>query len=222
MIPEASVGKVASGLKAVGGIDGVTAGAAKFAGDASRAIKLTASAAVAKGDALAAKVVTSAGGEPKLAVAVGANGPLAASGPTANTLESRAVATATGARRNVAVHEATGGHTIERHVGKSDTWLSNRLAKDPDLDVASTFTNDIAANRTQGMFVNKSKKQIVQWLNDPAKPQILVATFDTGAPIGRVLQRGENTSTTTSKANLVLTRDGSAQGWHFLTSFPVK
>ena len=118
-------------------------------------------------------------------------------------------------------HDAAGGHTIDRHVGKSDTWLKNRLGKEPRLAAASTFTSEAAANRAQGAFVNNNSAQIKKWLADPDGGYTF-SRVDTGKPIGRVLIRAEAASKTTTKANFALERDSSKAGWHFLTAYPVK
>ena len=127
-----------------------------------------------------------------------------------------------GTRRNVRMHDAAGGHTVDQHVGKPDSWLRARLAVSPKLDAALTFTNEAAANRAQGAFVNKNSAQIKEWLADPDGGPTLSMDYDTGKPVGRVLKRGAATSNMTTKANLVLSRDKSPLGWHFLTAYPVK
>ena len=45
-------------------------------------------------------------------------------------------------------------------------------------------------------------------------------TIDVGLPIGVVVETSGRVLET-SRALLVLVRDGSAHGWHFLTSFPI-
>jgi RHS repeat-associated protein len=60
-------------------------------------------------------------------------------------------------RRDVDDQDAVGGHTVERHVGKSENWLRQRLQDDPDLNFASSFNNWEAANRTIGRYVNRNR-----------------------------------------------------------------
>jgi hypothetical protein len=125
-------------------------------------------------------------------------------------------------RRNVGSHEVLGGHTLERHVGRSEAWLRQRLANDPDIgDFASSFRNEAIANRAQGRFVNRFKSDIDDWLKDGSN-RPLVAQFDMGEPVGIVVERGKSGAVTTSKVTVVLVKDSSPQGWHFLTSFPTK
>ncbi len=63
---------------------------------------------------------------------------------------------------------------------------------------------------------------INRWLADRAGYPIMTATYDTGKPVGMVLERGKPVPIETTKAFFVLVRDDSPQGWHFQTSFPVK
>ena len=46
------------------------------------------------------------------------------------------------------------GHTVERHIGKSENWLKKRLETELTIgDVASSFRNEAIANRTTDQFV---------------------------------------------------------------------
>ncbi|HWN66612.1 MAG TPA: RNase A-like domain-containing protein [Haliangium sp.] len=121
-------------------------------------------------------------------------------------------------RRNVESHENAGGHTDEKHIGKSESWLRQRLAREPDLDAASSFRNEAVANRTQGAFVRRYHEQIDAWL--ASGEHIFRGKIEMGHPIGIVVERSGRVAET-SRALLILVRDSSAHGWHFLTSFPV-
>ncbi len=127
-------------------------------------------------------------------------------------------------RRDVDDHEGDElGHTVERHVGKSDNWLRRRLENNPRMEAASTFTSHTSANRAQGRFVSKHKADIAEWLKD-ASPDAddLVRDFDADMIVGRVLERGKSKPIDTSKVRVVIRRNADLdQGWYFVTSFPV-
>ena len=131
-------------------------------------------------------------------------------------------------RRNVKLHEQSemnpnGGHTMERHTGKSESWLRNRLKTDSTLEegFASSFNNVEVANRVQGRFVNRYKTEINAWLkNSSRKP--LKLELDMKEPIGIVVENGKAGHTLSTSARAILIKDNSEQGWHFLTSFPIK
>ena len=125
-------------------------------------------------------------------------------------------------RRNVDDHEGPGlGHTRERHIGKSDNWLKQRLADDPNLENASTFFNEAGANRAQGLLVKKHKLDIDRWLQ--GRDSQLTFSFDVGSVVGSVLERGKARSEPSSKVFFLLRRTSSQpQGWYFHTSFVIK
>ncbi|WP_375339036.1 RNase A-like domain-containing protein [Baaleninema simplex] len=123
-------------------------------------------------------------------------------------------------RRNVESHDAAGGHSIDRYVGRSEHWLCNRLAGDPNLRFASSFRNEAAANRTQGRFVRRYRNEIIDWLNS-GRGRPFVAEIEMENPIGIVLERGSSRAVETSTARVVIVRDTSEQGWRIHTSFPI-
>lgn len=123
-------------------------------------------------------------------------------------------------RRNVMDHEVAGGHTVSSHVGKTQAQLQDRLASSPRLQGTSSFPNHPTANFAQASLVKQNHAKIDEWLAS-SKTRPLDVEADTGKPVGRVLQRNGNFSETT-KARGIAVKDTSPQGWHFLTSFPIK
>lgn len=129
-------------------------------------------------------------------------------------------------RRNVRSHEATPGnglqgHTLSQHVGRSESWLRNRLAQNPRLTFASSFRNEAVANRVQGQFVKQNRAEIEAWLKSGAgRPFTREVTMKD--PVGIVVERGRSGHLETSRASVTIIRDNSPQGWHVLTSYPVK
>jgi hypothetical protein len=136
---------------------------------------------------------------------------------------------ATGTRRDVRAHEAKPtdpelkGHTIEKHVGKSEAWLRNRLEKDPKMKkekFCSSFRNEAIANRVQGQFVKQNRAVLEAWLKNDESPS-LKAKVVMKEPVGIVVERGKSGASETHTSRVVVIRDSSAQGWHILTSFPI-
>jgi hypothetical protein len=127
----------------------------------------------------------------------------------------------TSSRRNLQDHEEFGGHTIERHVGKSENWLRNRAENDPTTrGVASSFRNEVIANRTDGKFVTQNREAIFKWLNN-SRDRIFKGKVTMPEPIGIVFKLGSSKSFDSHTAEVVLIRDSSSQGWHILTSYPI-
>src|SRR5689334_10011971 len=48
---------------------------------------------------------------------------------------------------DLSADEADGGHTLQRHVGKSDAELIERLKREPQISSASTYTDRATAER---------------------------------------------------------------------------
>jgi hypothetical protein len=122
-------------------------------------------------------------------------------------------------RRNLNDHEDAGGHSVERHVGRSPNWLRNRIERE-GLDTASSFHNESSANRTQGRFVSQYNEEIEAWLKTDER--LFVREIEMKKPVGIVVEDGVGGSTETSRARIVIERDKTERGWHILTSFPVK
>ncbi len=128
-----------------------------------------------------------------------------------------------GARKDLGLDELLGGHSIKKHVGKSDNWLRQRLLKE-DIPFASTFRNEATANRTIGKFVKENRQVIEEWLKSGELRRDVDFTADES--IGKVLGRGKgnvplSNSIETNRARISLVRDSSPQGWHINTSFPI-
>src|SRR5947208_16999861 len=68
------------------------------------------------------------------------------------------------APRNLTEDERAGGHTLSRHVGKSDAELAAPLAREHDISAASTYTAVAAAGKTGGAALAQSKARIDGWL----------------------------------------------------------
>jgi Bacterial CdiA-CT RNAse A domain len=129
-----------------------------------------------------------------------------------------------GARKTLDLDELLGGHSIERHVGKSENWLRQRLLNEPLTKASSTFTDYATANKTVSRFVKENRELIEKWLESGSHR--LEKDFSMDETIGRVLSRGKGNAplgkaVETSKARLVLVRDKTPQGWHIETSFPI-
>src|ERR1700738_2990580 len=54
------------------------------------------------------------------------------------------------ARYDLARDEVRGGHTLDKHVGRSDSELRERLATERNISAASTWTNREVAEETVG------------------------------------------------------------------------
>lgn len=128
-------------------------------------------------------------------------------------------ATASGPVRDLSQDEATGGHILRKHVGQTDAELLERLERERRISGASTYTDRSAAEHAVGAAIADSQSRIQRWLDRSGGHPNLVLDYDSPAPIGRTINRGESQAHPCSHAVVVL-RYGGPNGYYVLTSYP--
>ena len=123
-------------------------------------------------------------------------------------------------RRNIDSHDAAGGHTRERHIGKSVSWLQKRAKTLPPDYEASSFNTEANANLTQARFVKQYKREIKRWL-DSTQTRPFVREIEMDREIGIVVNRSGKVWRT-NKATVVLGKNSSELGYKAVTSYPNK
>ncbi|MEP6871531.1 MAG: RNase A-like domain-containing protein [Anaerolineaceae bacterium] len=113
--------------------------------------------------------------------------------------------------------EESGGHTLSRHVGKTDDELRARLDRESDISAASTYTDRASAERSVAAALSKGKQQLTTWENGTSK-QNLVLRVTMPNTIGLSLRRGDTRVKSVNSAVVVLTKSGG--DWFVLTSYP--
>ena len=124
-------------------------------------------------------------------------------------------------RHDLSQDEAAGGHTLSKHVGRTDDELRQRLEREPNITAASTYTDRETAERVVGTVLEQNRDKIARWLSRPGRHPNLVLDYD-GDPahaIGRTLRRGENTPQPCSHAVVILRWRGDSE-YYVLTSYP--
>lgn len=118
--------------------------------------------------------------------------------------------------------EALGGHTLERHVGKTDEELAARLRREPNISAASTYTDLLTARRIVALAIARSRARVDAWAARTGSRPNLVLNYATpdGAPIGRSLSRGQRVSRPADRALVVLRWYERERRWIVLTSYP--
>lgn len=125
-----------------------------------------------------------------------------------------------GSRRDIDLHELLGGHTIERHVGKTERWLKERLNSETLLESASTFYNKDIASRAQLRAVQLYGKEFDEWARSNYSFPI-TRTIDMGEDVGIVVTRGKAGAQATTKVEVRIVKDNTERGWHIVTAFPI-
>jgi hypothetical protein len=115
--------------------------------------------------------------------------------------------------------ENLGGHTLQRHVGRTDGQLRERLEEERDIAAASTYNDRTAAEQTVAAALAQNRGRVASWLQrDDAHPN-LTLHFRGNAPIGRSIHRGGQTAETCFEALVILHWDGDDR-FHVLTTYP--
>ncbi len=115
--------------------------------------------------------------------------------------------------------ERLGGHTIARHVGRTDAQLKARLARE-SIAAASTFVDLETAERIVARALAANERRVQQWIARRGPRANLAIRYRArdGLPTGRLMRRGDDASRDVTGAVVVLRWRGD--GYHVLTSYP--
>lgn len=120
---------------------------------------------------------------------------------------------------DLSVDEQFGGHTLERHIGRTDAELQERLERERHISAASTYTDRASAEHAVAEAIQENQDRIQRWLQRPGGHPNLVLDYHGDQPVGRVLNRGESHSIPCSNAVVVLKWAGPNR-YYVLTSYP--
>ena len=117
--------------------------------------------------------------------------------------------------------EKRGGHTLARHVGRSDADLGERLRRERQISAASTYTDRVTAERVVALALEQHRTRVDEWLARQGSRPNLALDYRAagGEPIGRSLTRRGRRAVACSDAVVVLRWDGR-RGFYVLTSYP--
>lgn len=119
--------------------------------------------------------------------------------------------------------ERLGGHTLARHVGRTDEQLAERLRREPQISAASTYSDALMAKTTVALAIQQSQARIDAWAARRGPRPNLVINYvqrPGGAPIGRSLARGGRVAQPCERALVVLRWLERERTWIVLTSYP--
>ncbi|MCD9032255.1 hypothetical protein LDO32_11020 [Luteimonas sp. Y-2-2-4F] len=116
-------------------------------------------------------------------------------------------------------HEDVGGHLIERHVGKSEQWLADRVANE-NISAASSFRDLPAAEHFVAETLAQHQDRIDDWIGGQGGNRLVVdARFD--ASTGISVQRGDTRAEDVFSVRLVLERSDALDiGYRIVTGYP--
>jgi len=123
-----------------------------------------------------------------------------------------------GLSHDLSIDERAGGHTLGKHVGRSDEELRDRLSHE-DISASSTYTDRSAAEFAVGNALQDGQYRIEKWLARSGGHPNLVLDYHGDQPIGRTMHRGDSVSQPCADAKVVL-RWLSSSEYYVLTSYP--
>jgi len=127
---------------------------------------------------------------------------------------------ARGSSRDLSQDEAAGGHTLRKHVGRTDAELRERLHRERNISAASTWNDRASAGAAVGAAIAQDSNKITHWLERASHPNLVLDyDGDSAHPFGRTLRRGEDRVRPCAHAVIVLKWDG-AKSYHVLTAYP--
>lgn len=118
--------------------------------------------------------------------------------------------------------ERAGGHTLARHVGKDDAWLTERLANDPRIPAASSFNSLADARLAIRAALTEHRARINNWATNAASNRRRAWDHDGSFFMGRVAERGDPDGVPDRSTDLkvVFKADGKG-GCTLLTAYPI-
>ena len=132
-----------------------------------------------------------------------------------------AAAPAEASKRDLARDEKHGGHTLSRHVGRTDEQLRERLRKEPGLSAASTYTDRATAEEAVTLAIRSAKNRMDQWLaREGSRANLVIDWPGNGKVLGRSLRRGEKAPVPCRRALVVLKWNAETEIYYVLTSYP--
>jgi hypothetical protein len=125
-------------------------------------------------------------------------------------------------RRDLGADEARGGHTLARHVARTDAQLRARLRDQPNISAASTYPDRDTAELVVGRILEQQADRVRAWTRRRgSRPNLALRVPDLrGPPAGRVLERGSRVPRPARGAVVVLRWDVRAGSFYVLTSYP--
>lgn len=97
-----------------------------------------------------------------------------------------------------------GGHTLAKHVGKTEEFLRHRLATEPGITGASTFYDRQVAEESVSGLLRDQAKTVNRWLAGGRRQLILFGTSP--QPLGWLIRRGSAVATEEGGIKVILRR----------------
>lgn len=124
-----------------------------------------------------------------------------------------------GERYDLSKDEERGGHTLARHVARTDDELRERLHREGNISAASTWTDRETAEETIEEALRSERGRIESWMRRGYPRANLALHYEARREIGRSLRQGETEAVRCRDAVIVLRADGP-DGFYVLSAYP--
>lgn len=104
----------------------------------------------------------------------------------------------------VVAGSGVGGHTLLKHVGRSEAQLRARLAAEPHIPVASSFSNLRLAEQSVSRVLQVHAQRVRTWAQSAGRTSRLALTYDMGSTVGQGVIRSSGRLQALSKVQVVL------------------
>ncbi|WP_263057346.1 RNase A-like domain-containing protein [Pectobacterium sp. F1-1] len=98
----------------------------------------------------------------------------------------------------LAAHEAAGGHLIDRHVGKTEAELLNRVSTG-NVKTASSFSDRATAEAVTSRAIDSNQSKIKDYLSGSQKGYLEI-DYQSLSPVGISVSRGVPSATQVTNA----------------------
>ena len=127
--------------------------------------------------------------------------------------------TARGETYDLGADEAKGGHTLARHVERTDAQLRERLERERNISAASTYTDRAIAERTVARAFAREAARVSAWRGRSGnRPNLALNYRGSAGELRAHPQAGRASSEPCTNAIVVLRWDGKTG--FVLTSYP--
>ncbi|MBQ5917281.1 MAG: hypothetical protein IIW92_01805, partial [Lachnospiraceae bacterium] len=146
--------------------------------------------------------------------------------PTEGGGSTKGVAEAVNRLKNVEddildVMESLGGHTLDRHVGKSKEYLIERTKKLKGKGATTYISKEIATKSVKDVL-SKNSNDIVEWLNNSTDARLTIKTEHSFEVGNGVLKNTDTLTKGLRKTVTVIERTNDNElGFRIITSYPV-
>ena len=114
-----------------------------------------------------------------------------------------------------------GGHTLKKHVAKTDEELLARLAQTPGLKTVTSFESVQQAEKFISRALRSHRLKIIRWANIGTGKKDLVIIWDAGTKVGYGFRQGSKIKSPVNHVKIVLKlQEYRGKPYYIVTAYP--